>query len=123
MAATATTTIGARELTRRTIKPIPVATGQLRTLLSDQTLLARAKTQPTSGHLWISRTTVRRSPINSGNIISMRSEARSSTHTVGEPNRCNIKGMEVELEDEGVEHLEGIIKGNPREISIETDCR
>ena len=121
-ATTAATTTGARELTLLTIRTIPVATGQLRTLLSDQ-MTAQAKNQPTSGLSLSSKITVRRSKINFGSIISMKNEALISTLTVGAPSQCNTKGMEVELGVEGVGQLEETIKGSPRESSIKIDFR
>ena len=121
-ATTAATTTGARELTLLTIRAIPVATGQLLTLLTDRTT-AQAKNQPTSGLSLSSKITVRMNKRNFGTIITMKNEALISTLTVGAPNQCDIKGMEMELEVEGVEQLEEITKGSPRENSIETDCR
>jgi hypothetical protein len=53
----------------------------------------------------------------------MKNEALISTLTVVAPSQCNIKGMEVELGVEGVGQLEEVIKGSPRESSIEIDCR
>lgn len=84
---------------------------------------AQAKNQPTSGLSLSSKITVRRSKINFGSIIIMTNEALISILTVGAPSQCNIKGMEVELEVEGVGQRDEIIKGSPRESSIGIDCR
>ena len=68
----------------------------------------------------VSKITVRRR-ISFGNIIIMRNGAPGLIITVGDPNQCNIKEMELEVE--GVEQLGEPIKGNPRESSNETERR